>query len=308
MAILRKNCILDPGAYTFRIYNPKTNEITRIRSAFCKAGNRQLCGTEAIEASISGEGGELRFPWSQGKAFMDIEPLFERLMKESKADQYDVKPSLQIIAESGMDEKEKSRLQRMAVNAGFRKISFVNTMELISRDFSLCIHAGHSCTEIGVYRGRKPVLYKKIIYGAQQMDEAIMDFIGSRYRALVFAEDAAALRMAASKAFSENRNPILSCTALDQSGQYVRISFPAYELWPVMKSVLDQIVLWVKSLIAQKGPDLMDRILRHPVILSGGLSECFGLRQMLEEQLHAPVTVLDGGEDSLILAAKRKLF
>ncbi len=308
MALFKKTCVFDPGSCSFRLYDPESRQTCSLRSCLAVQDQKVLCSEEAIRASMSDPFLRLRYPYSQGQALMDIFPLFDRLVSETRQKTGTPASSILIVHAEDASESEKMKLQNLAIDAGFRKISFASTMDVLSRDFSLVIHAGHSCTEIGVRHGRKNLIYKKIIYGAQQMDEAIMDLIASKYRALLFAEDAAALRRAASNAFWENRNPILSCTVLDQSNQYVRISFPAIDLWPAMQSVLDQIVLWVKTLIARNGPDLMERILRRPILLSGGLSECFGLSQLLEQELHKKITIVPGGEECLIRAACSKKF
>ncbi|WP_304684945.1 rod shape-determining protein [Ileibacterium valens] len=308
MGLIRKNYILDPGSYTFRLYNPDTGEITSIRTCQCQVNGNTLVGSQAIEASFTSEASMMRVPYSQGKAYMDISILFRELLKKARIDVQNTRANLLVILPLDCTEEDREVFSRQAAQSGFRKISFVKTMELMSKELSLNIHAGHSCTEIAVMHGRKPILYKKIIYGAAQMDEAIMDYIANKYRALLYAEDASALRLAASKAFSQGRNPGLSFTALDQSGQYVRISLDAYDLWPAMRSVIDQIILWIKTLIAQNGPDLMDRVLRHPVYLSGGLSECFGLSQMISEQLNVPVKIVSGNENALIEAVNKKRF
>ncbi len=309
MAMKKKNCILDPGSWNFRFYSPNGKPVERLRTCYIEKDHQKITGQKAIEAYWSESGREIRYPWISGRAHMNIAPVFNDLMKQAKAEQMTVKPPLNIVLPQDADEKDRELLRNLGVEAGFRRITFSTTMELLGKELHLVIHAGHSATEIGVCRNRKPIIYKKIYYGASQMDDAIMDYVASKYKALLFTEDASALRIAASRAFREGRNPILSCTVLDQTGQYVRISFPAFELWPAIDSVESQIVLWARSLVAEKGVNMMERILRKPVLLSGGLADCFGLKEKLEAGLHCKVIVNEYGEDALIeAAANYRLF
>lgn len=302
--MFEKTMILDPGAWSVRLYDPGKRVIQSCRSVyFQKEKGKADAGSKAFETFWKLEKNQLKYPLSQGRVLMDIKPVLAEVLQGSGLQEGLLKPSVLVILDQQADGKQKEIWKQSLLECGFRRVRFIHTMDLMARDFQLVIHAGHSSTEIAVYNKGVQLAYSKIIYAAAQIDQQISDWIARRYRALIFQEDAAALRLSASRAFFEGRNPKLSCTVLDCTNQYVRITMDAMELWPMMQEVFHQIILWAKQVLSRCELPVLEQVLQRPILLSGGLSACFGLRQMLESQLHMKVQIVKGSQDALLKAA-----
>ncbi|WP_303973333.1 rod shape-determining protein, partial [Faecalicoccus pleomorphus] len=117
-------------------------------------------------------------------------------------------------------------------------------------------------------------------------------------------EDAGALKEAASNALWENKNVTLQCSAVNQYNQWTQIQLRTLDIWPCMMNVINQIVLWAKQCLQQVDVDMKEKIYQNGILLSGGLANCFGLRQTLEEELNQKVICSEHPEMDLMEALK----
>ena len=297
---------MDPGACSLKLYEPLEQKVFSIRSVMAADHGEQYLGEEAFELFWDKGSGVIRHPVDQGILSGDITPLFLKLVSKCAMDRHIFKPSLRVLLSPDAESQQKDKWIRMAEKAGFRKVFFSDPASELKVDTGLVIHAGCSCTVISIWRGGRLLAEKKIIFAGRQIDEAIMDYVAKKYRSLMFYEDAAALKVAASNAFFQQKNPVLSCTVLNRHNQYERISVKASELWPAMSQVLEQIVIWTRELVSQLELSNVAAVLQQPVHLSGGLAACYGLRQMLAEQLNAEVIVPEEPENELVKKARLK--
>lgn len=298
--MFEKVLILDPGAFSFRLFDPKKNRVCSVRTCYIEENGKAVTGKKAFEAYWTGEGKEIRYPVSQGHVTGRIEPLLAELFREAEIDSFALRPSLKVIVPDDITEQEKEEWKQIGLKHCLRKVSFVRSLDLLKKENSMVVHAGHSCTEIAVWKGNRLAAHQKIIFGAGQIDEGIIQMIQHKWKCLLFPEDASVLRTAASRAFWARRNPLLSCTVYDYTGQYVRISFPASDLWPAFQSVFGQIAMWASSLVARTGVETMESVLANPVHLSGGLAGCYGLVQTLQDALKAKVIAHSDLENVLL--------
>ena len=72
------------------------------------------------------------------------------------------------------------------------------------------------------------------------------------------------------------------------------------DLWPCMKSVIDQVTLWAKQCMERVSVEMKEQIHENGILLSGGMANCFGLRQNLQEELKHPVICTNRPESDLI--------
>lgn len=298
--MMERKVILDPGAYSFKMLDIRSRHAYEIRSCMYRHKGEQIYGVQALQAYWEKGKSRILYPFSQGKTLLDIRGILRQLAESSGLLRRLLKPRALVILPQDILEEEKSSWISACTNVGFRKVDFVSTMDLLAVENGLVIHAGHSCTEMAVYHHSSQIAYQKLMFAGMQMDEKIVDRIAGEYKALVFNEDAAELRMRSSEAFQQKRNPRLSCTVLDYTSHYVRLEIPALQLWPAMEEVLMQIVYWARDLVAQHGAAVMETVLSSPIRISGGLAGCYGLRQMLEEQLGAAVEVAENPSYALL--------
>lgn len=301
--MFEKTIVLDAGSYQFRAYDPARKEVRHLRNVWAVDGEsrRIRISDEAFKAYWNArQGNPLVYPMEKGKITKDIQPVFDSMIDALHLDSYLMKPNALVILHSMDDENQREIWKQKCLEAGFRKVRFQSPLERLNVKDQVLIHTGYSGSELVIYAGNRRLAHQQIIFGGKEMDRAIQEYIGKTYKALIFEEDAAALKEAASKAFYENRNPRFSCIALDQTGQYVQLEFPALDLWPSMEKVEKQIVMWMKDLLSQIGVDQMERVLKKPLLLCGGLAQCFGLKEMLEQEIGCKVSTARDSEDVLV--------
>lgn len=304
--MFEKVLTIDPGASSLKLYEPAADEVVSERTVMASRDGKQYVGEEAFELFWEKGSGVLKHPVDQGMLAGDLTPLFMKLVSQAQLDRHLFKPSLRVLLTREAKEEQMEKWIRMGEKAGFRRVLFSDPVNELKKETGLVIHAGFSYTRLAAFRSGHLLDEKKIIFAGRQIDEAIMEYVANTYRSLMFYEDAAALKKAASDAFWNQKNPVLSCVVLDQRSQYVRLSIRASELWPAISGVLKQIVMWARELVSQLGLENMEEVLKYPVYLTGGLANCYGLRQMLEEQLNTNVIVLEEPENWLVKNAHLK--
>lgn len=288
--MFEKQVIIDPGAYEMKLLESRSLKQSAVRTCFCRNGKEIIVGKEAQKAYWENSRARMIYPLHQSIAAKDTVYVIDALLDESRVLKTLLKPSATILLP-----EEASYTREFWVRAlqerGFRKVSFLAPEEVLKLEYGIVIDAGFSSTDIYFYHDYQLIESKKLIFGGQQMDEAIVERLAGRYKALVHGEDACELKNRASAAFAENRNPVLSCAALDYTSRFVRLHFPAYELWKPMESVLSQIVLWIKDLIAKLPSDIKADLLSTPIFVCGAMAECYGLKDLLESELNTQVEI-----------------
>ena len=121
------------------------------------------------------------------------------------------------------------------------------------------------------------------------MDEKIKMTIAQKQNCLISNEDASALKEAVSQAFKMNKNPMLQCMAMDRYGKLVNIQIRASDLWPAMEEQILQVVLWAKHCYMNMGSEMKQRLMNNGIMLSGGLANCFGLKEALKHEFDCPI-------------------
>lgn len=134
----------------------------------------------------------------------------------------------------------------------------------------------------------------------KQVDELIQKKIAKMTNCMIGIEDANALKQAASQALWKGKNATLLCTAINSHNEYVQIQCKAMDLWPCMENVIQQITLWAKQCMESVSIEMKETIHQNGILLSGGMAYCFGMRQLLQQELNHPVICTEKPEDDLI--------
>lgn len=244
---------------------------------------------------------QIRYPISQGKFYSTIRPLIKKGLKDLNATSNLFKPSFLVCLPDGTDQKIKQSWQQELVACGIRKVEFVSTMDVLqSQEACFMIHAGHSYTEIGIYAYQTEFAHKIIHFAGLDMDEEIKLIVAKKTNCLISNEDAKALKKAMSDSFNNQKNAILECNAFDKRGQLVRIQLRASDIWPAVEKVIQQIVLWAKSCYMNMGMDMKQRLMHNGIYLSGGLANCFGLKQALQKEFDCLIICQNNPECAII--------
>lgn len=283
--------LLDAGAYEIRLHDVSKHTDAKIRNIMAVKNNQPLCyGQEAIRCIYGDPMIQIRYPIWEDTIESSTASILHHCMGVLEADQSLLKPCIYMAIPDWYSEEMKIKWQHILLDTGIKKTRFISNMELLQvKEACLVIHAGHSYTEIGIYVNGTCRSYKKIFFAGSRVDEQIKRIVATRTNCLISTEDARALKEAASDAFWKNKNVQLSCTAFDRYQRLGQIAIRAWDLWPGMEMVEQQIVLWAKQCFKEQPFQMKEAILKTGIRLSGGLSHCFGLVQLLEQAFRCPV-------------------
>lgn len=294
--MLEKQYVIDPGSHELRIYDPKTRTIARLRSCYLK-NSPKLTGDRALEGYWEQQGSDLVYPFRQGVIINDPKPLFDPLFAQMPAGRFMFQPGSLLCCAIIPEPAMQRRYVQLLRPYGLAYTRFEQPVCPGRKNLYVHIHAGASQTIISLVDGQKTVRSLLCTHAGIEIDRAIAALIGRRYRSMISAEDARALKEASSRAFAGQRNPKLSCTVLDQKQGYVRLTIPAFELWPCLEETEKRIASSVRTFLASLGLDTLEKALESPVLLTGGLAECFGLKETLEKELCASVEIPENPAD-----------
>ena len=76
---------------------------------------------------------------------------------------------------------------------------------------------------------------------------------------------------------------------MDRYGKLVNIQIRASDLWPAMEEQILQVVLWAKHCYMNMGSEMKQRLMNNGIMLSGGLANCFGLKEALKHEFDCPI-------------------
>lgn len=298
--------LLDAGAYEIRLHDCAKHTDARTRNVVAFRNNQPVCyGQDAIACIYSDPRVQIRYPIQDQNIESSITSVLQNGLRVLEADQSLLKPCIWMAIPDWYSEEMKIRWQHILLDTGIKKSRFVSNMELLQvQEACLVIHAGHSYTEMGVYVNGTCRSYKKIFFAGSRVDEEIKRIVATRTNCLISNEDARALKEAASDAFHQHKNVQLSCMALDRYQHLGQISIRAWDLWPGMEMVEQQIVLWAKQCFKEQPLQMKEAILKTGIRLSGGLAHCFGLVPLLEQAFQCPVLHTNTPEYDIINTMK----
>lgn len=287
--MFEKVAVIDPGARWVRISAEGGRKTEKERGCFLKTADREYLAEEAILQSWNHMNCKLRHCMDKDGIHFSPAPLLELDLQRLGLDKALLKPSAVVMLNGIPSRKQQLQWQNICRDLGFGKMALFDVIQAGAEDFQLHVHAGHSCTRIGLSSKGCLLIGENFSCAGETMDQDICEYIARQYRTMISLEDAASLREAASRAFYENRNPMLSCLGMDRHSHFVRLEFSAFELWPAMKKTEDAIVEAARCVLRKVGVETAEKAGRQPIYLSGGLKNCFGLEQLLQQAFGCPI-------------------
>lgn len=290
---------MDFGGTTCRFFDFVKEETVSFPACIATKDDQIVAiGKEALSHAYTDT---IKYPFDHGQLYTSITPLVKSGLEQLGASHSLLHPSALVVVPTDATDDQLDVWQTQILAAGIQKISFLNVMDALqTEEPTMIVHAGHTYTEIGIYAHQQQFTHQTVYFAGKQIEEAIMQDIQKKYGCFITVEDAHALKEAASNALWKGKNARLRCNAKNAQGQYGLIEVRALDLWPCMKGVIDQIMLWSKQCLEKVSVDLKESIHENGILLSGGLARCFGLRQTLEQALNDPVIVTKTPEMDLL--------
>ncbi len=294
---------LDLGGYNCRFYDYMEEKEIHIRTSVAyKQKNVVAVGKDVMDYVYQDQRTiNIKYPLDYNRMMSSVAPLIKEGMKQLQSDHALFRPRALVVVPTETEEEQLLRWQNEINQAGISKIDFMTVMDALQTiEPTMVIHSGHTYTEIGVYTHEERIVLKTIFYAGKQVDELIQKKIADMTNCMIGPEDASALKEAASQALWKGKNATLLCTAINSRNEYVQIQCKAMDLWPCMESVIQQITLWAKQCMERVSIEMKEMIHQNGILLSGGMAYCFGMRQLLQQELNHPVICTECPENDLI--------
>jgi rod shape-determining protein MreB len=191
---------------------------------------------------------------------------------------------------------EMSNVQRRAIRGVFEasgggKLTFINQAAAALLGVSsvknniegLVVDVGAGKTEMSLVSGGGIVLSKKLNVGGDSMDLAIINFIKIKYGILIGLVTARRAREELGK-IEVGEKTVVRGRSLE-SGLPVSIRVDQGEIGEALALELTKIVKNIKTLSDQAPPEIMAQVTRRGIVLVGGASLQYGLREQIESEL-----------------------
>ena len=294
---------LDPGSYAFRLNDVYGEKWSECRSCYgVYEGQIEAIGSQAIQYEHMDYKHRLQYIMEDGKLVQDPSPLLQKMIDELRPQTHLFRPSFVVALPKNAD---KNQWKKILNDLGARQIRFVSTLDVLSKEeYNFEIHVGHSQTQMALYKKGILQFHKTFSIAGRRMDEAIQEKIGQMKNCFISLEDANQLKHAISDILWQNKNATLTCWGMNRYQKYEKIEIKAFELWPCMEEVERQIVEQAWACFQEMGMITRQKVCRNRVRLSGGMSACFGLRQMLEAELYCPIICNEEASYDIISAIK----
>ncbi len=294
---------LDLGGYNCRFYDFMEEKDIHIRTSVAYQQKKVVALGKDVMNYVYQDPRKvsIKYPLDYNRMMSSVVPLIKEGMQELQSAKALFRPRALVVVPSETDEAQLLRWQDEINQAGITKIDFMTVMDALQTiEPTMIIHSGHTYTEIGVYAHEEKIVLKTIFYAGKQVDELIQKKIAKMTNCMIGIEDANALKQAASQALWKGKNATLLCTAINSHNEYVQIQCKAMDLWPCMENVIQQITLWAKQCMESVSIEMKETIHQNGILLSGGMAYCFGMRQLLQQELNHPVICTEKPEDDLI--------
>lgn len=243
----------------------------------------------------------LVYPFFGQEIEKDPSRLLRHLFSQAPADRFWMHPNVRVLALDAGSEENKARWMAQLTFHRFGSVDLQDPFPVNRQQPLFHIHAGASQVVLVMSDGHGWSDRKIVSSGGLAIDRAIAQTVASKWRVLISMEDARALKETASGALLQKRATHLKVTGLDQRQGFVEIEFPASDLWPAIESVIRPLARTASEYLCSFGVETMDTLTSQPVLLSGGLALCAGLKEYLEQYLKCPVDVPENPADWLLL-------
>ena len=297
---------LDAGAYSTRLYDINSEQWRECRSCYgVHEGSIEQIGNEALTYVHMDHKHQVKYILDAGKIKQDPYELIQKMMKEMLVYTHLFRPAFLVALPMDSEQSDRRKWKESLARLGARQIRFVPTLDVLDQnEYSFLIHVGHSLCEMGLYIQGEEIFHKSFPVAGKRMDEAIQEQVGKLNNCLISLEDANALKHAISDILWQNKNGTITCWGMNRYQKYEEIKVRAFDVWPSMEQVEILIVEQAKECFKNMGMLNRQKVCRNHVYLSGGMANCFGLKQMLEEELYCPIICTQAPSYDIISSMK----
>lgn len=215
-----------------------------------------------------------------------------------------LKPDVLISVPAGITSAERRAVIDAAIRAG-AKNAYVMKEPILSaigagipvyesNKGHVVVDIGGGTTDVAVISLGSIVHSASVKYAGDKLDLAIIDYMKKKYGLAIGERTAEEIKKSIASAVIMKDELEMSVKGRDyQEGLPKSIQVKSNEIKVAIDEVLEQIIIAIKSVLAETPPELASDIMDHGIILTGGSSQLLNLTKLIEARTGVQTRLAD---------------
>lgn len=236
----------------------------------------------------------LKRPIKRGK-IEDIEltiDMLKLILKDKKTKRRMINPDILVSYENSLTSVEKEALIEVMKELGAKDIYLIESLKLIASGIGMnieknrgkmIIDIGYETTRVGVLSLNNTIEYKLIEIGSNNFNIEIIDFLKTKHEMLIGNKTSEMIKNSLNKEeiIINGKNIITSLPK--------EITIKSKEIQECIRKSINVLIKEIKVVLESITPEILSDIKESGIVITGGGSILYGLREILEEKLNIPV-------------------
>ena len=228
-----------------------------------------------------------------------------------------IRPRVIACVPSGITQVEKRAVRESAESAGAREVFLIEEpmaaaigagLPITEPTSNMVVDIGGGTTEVAVISLAGIVYSKSVRVGGDMMDEAILQYIKSKYNLLIGERSAELIKTTVGNAYRDEKAEHMQIKGRDlATGIPKIIGIDSDEVRQAIIEQIKTIVETVKSALEQTPPELAADIVDNGIVLTGGVALLKGLDNLLREETGLPITITEDPLTTVVLGSGKAL-
>jgi rod shape-determining protein MreB len=228
-----------------------------------------------------------------------------------------IRPRVIVCVPSGITQVEKRAVRESAESAGAREVFLIEEpmaaaigagLPITEPTSNMVVDIGGGTTEVAVISLAGIVYSKSVRVGGDKMDEAILQYIKSKYNLLIGERSAELIKTTVGNAHRDEKAEHMQIKGRDlATGIPKIIGIDSDEVRQAIIEQIKTIVETVKSALEQTPPELAADIVDNGIVLTGGVALLKGLDNLLREETGLPITITEDPLTTVVLGSGKAL-
>lgn len=249
--------------------------------------------------------------------FEVAEAMLRYFIKKANSRRTLIRPRVIVCVPSGITQVEKRAVRESAESAGAREVFLIEEpmaaaigagLPITEPTSNMVVDIGGGTTEVAVISLAGIVYSKSVRVGGDKMDEAILQYIKSKYNLLIGERSAELIKTTVGNAYRDEKAEHMQIKGRDlATGIPKIIGIDSDEVREAIIEQIKTVVETVKSALEQTPPELAADIVDNGIVLTGGVALLKGLDNLLREETGLPITITEDPLTTVVIGSGKAL-